>query len=129
MVIPFGCDFAYQNAKADLDSTVKLIEYFNLHNTANIKLQLSTPDDYISAVKAEKIKWPTRYEDEMPYSEESDDYWTGYFSSRPTFKKEIKDASSFLHGEYEMFAKKVIQKNVTDKEVSKIMDTKKEMTE
>lgn len=65
----------------------------------------------------------------MPYSEESDDYWTGYFTSRPDFKKDIKDSSSFLHGEYDMFARKVIQKNVSDQEVAKIMEAKKEMTE
>lgn len=64
-----------------------MIEYINLHNTANIKLVYSTPSDYVKAVREENITWPVRYEDAMPYSEGNNDFWTGYFTSRPGAKK------------------------------------------
>jgi len=82
-----GCDFAYQNAGPEFEALGKMIDYINLHNTVNIKLQYSTPSDYVKAVKAEKVSWPVRYEDAMVYSESEDDFWTGYFSSRPGVKK------------------------------------------
>jgi hypothetical protein len=64
-----------------------MVDYYNLHNTANLKFVISTPSDYVNAVREEKIHWPVRYVDAMPYAEGDNDFWTGYFSSRPTAKK------------------------------------------
>lgn len=58
---------------------------------------MSTPSDYVKAVKAEKVKWPTRYEDAILYADNFDDEWTGYYSTRPTAKKAIKDASAMMN--------------------------------
>jgi hypothetical protein len=74
-----------------------MIEYINLHNTANIKLIYSTPSEYVKAVREEKIIWPVRYEDAMPYAEDKNDSWTGYFTSRPGAKKEVRDVSAFMN--------------------------------
>lgn len=38
ILIPMGCDFAYQNAKEDFEAHNQMINYINLHNTANVKL-------------------------------------------------------------------------------------------
>lgn len=50
-------------------------------------LVMSTPSMYTNALKKEKITWPVSYADQMPYANEKEDYWTGYFSSRPGAKK------------------------------------------
>jgi alpha-mannosidase len=81
-----------------------MIKYINEHNTANIHLQFSTPSDYVAAVKAEKVAWPVRYEDAMPYGEYTNDFWTGYFSSRPAAKKEIRDFSALTNAEQKLFS-------------------------
>ena len=53
----------------------------------------------------------------MPYANEKEDYWTGYFSSRPGAKKQVKDASSLAHAEMKMFSKQVIKEGIEDKQV------------
>ena len=50
-------------------------------------LVMSTPSDYINALKKENIKWPVKYADGFPYSADNNDFWVGYFSSRPGAKK------------------------------------------
>jgi lysosomal alpha-mannosidase len=50
MLVPFGCDFTYANARMNFEQMDKLIRYFNEHNTANITLMYSTPGAYIDAL-------------------------------------------------------------------------------
>jgi hypothetical protein len=38
-----GCDFAYQNAKAEYEALENLITYINEHNNANMEFKMSTP--------------------------------------------------------------------------------------
>ena len=83
ILIPWGCDFAYMNALADYKNTERLIEYFNSKNNYNITLKMSTPSDYVDALRKEKIKWPVKYEDAFPYGSNDYEMWVGYFSSRP----------------------------------------------
>jgi hypothetical protein len=51
----------------------------------------------------------------MPYANEGEDYWTGYFSSRPGAKKQVKDASALAHAEMKMFSESVIKENIEKK--------------
>jgi alpha-mannosidase len=62
---------------------------------------MSTPGRYVEALKAENVTWPVYYDDFLNYyenkgkNEQSDfEFWSGYYTSRPGFKKQIKDASS-----------------------------------
>lgn len=71
----------------EFEALNKLIDYANMHNTVNMKFQMSTPSDYVNAVRKEKVSWPVRYEDAMVYADGPNDFWTGYFSSRPNAKK------------------------------------------
>jgi hypothetical protein len=50
---------------------------------------LSTPGRYVDALKKERhVKWPlVKDRDFFPYAESHLMYWTGYYSSRPGFKK------------------------------------------
>ena len=129
LLLPWGCDFTYANAKMNFDQMDKIIQFVNKYNTKNITLQYSTPSQYVDAVKKEQVKWAVKYDDGFPYSDNLDDYWTGYFTSRPTQKKMIRDASSYLHASEKMYAKKVIDKDVTEKEVKDIMQAKDALTD
>jgi hypothetical protein len=53
----------------------------------------STPSQYVDAIAAYDVKWPTKYDDMFPYADTQDSYWTGYFSSRPNSKEYIRRAS------------------------------------
>ena len=44
----------------------------------------------------------------FPYSDHSNDYYSGMFSSRPSFKKHILDGSNALHASSKLFALKAI---------------------
>lgn len=82
MLMPFGCDFTFANAAMNFESMDNLITYFNKHNTANMTLLYSTPGEYIDALHAQNLTWPTKYDDMFPYADNPQDYWTGYFASR-----------------------------------------------
>ena len=56
-------------------------------------MKYSTIYDYVNAVKAEDITWPTKYDDMFPYADWEDQYWTGYFTSRANSKSQIRYGS------------------------------------
>lgn len=90
LIITMGDDFRFQNARKYFKSSSALIDYYNEHfgKKYNVELIYSTPSMYVDAVNAEKINWPTKYDDMFPYADERDGpaYWTGYFTSRANDK-------------------------------------------
>lgn len=102
----------------------KVIKYLNQYNKVNITFMYSTPSQYLDALRKDGVKWATKYDDGFPYSDNLEDFWTGYFSSRPTKKKETKDASANLHASQKMMAEKVLQEHVDDNEVNQILKAK-----
>ena len=82
LFIPMGDDFAYGNAYLNYESMDNLIDYWNAHKINNITLRYSTPGEYLDALIAQNITWPTKYDDMFPYADHPQDYWTGYFTSR-----------------------------------------------
>jgi len=67
--------------------------------TDNIVFKYSTATEYYHAVMAEinhtaNLELPTYTEDFMPLDQlQTDHFWTGYYTSRPNFKKYIRDLS------------------------------------
>jgi hypothetical protein len=65
---------------------------------------MSSPGRYVDALKKENVTWPIKYGEFLNYYEKplgSADarkqeytFWSGYYTSRPDFKKQIKDASA-----------------------------------
>ena len=113
-MLPFGCDFAFQNAGAEYRQLERIIKYMNENNKVNMTFRMSTPSEYISELKKENIVWPVRYGDAFPYADGDNDYWTGYFSSRPGAKKQVKDASALFNAQSKLFAYRIIQGGVSD---------------
>lgn len=50
-MIPWGCDFAFMNAKLNFDQMDKIIAFTNRYNTKNITFMYSTPGQYLEAIK------------------------------------------------------------------------------
>ena len=104
-----GTDFAYQNAGQNFKQIEEIIDWINKNkNDRNIEFVMSTPSKYVKAIKEEKQKYFVYYDDLMPYQKISkegyNEFWTGYYSSKPAFKKQVKDASSLLHAHNTVFA-------------------------
>jgi hypothetical protein len=51
MMMPFGCDFTFSNARMTFENMDRLIYFFNKNNNANITLLYSTPGQYIDSLK------------------------------------------------------------------------------
>lgn len=94
-----------------------MIEYINKNNKANMVLRMSTPSIYIDALKKENIKWNVKYDDAFPYAAGTNDFWTGFYTSRPGAKKQIKDANAILDAEMKLSAIAVLSNQTTDFEL------------
>ena len=106
-----------------------MIEYFNKNNKSNMIFKMSTPGEYIEALKKENIVWPVRYGDAFPYADGENDYWSGYFAARPGSKRQVKMASALMNAQNRLFAKRVIKEGVTNENVKRVLDAKREMLE
>jgi len=86
-----GDDFEWQNAHKTFTKTDKVLKYIRESNEfPNIELFYSTPEEYVKSIYEENINWPVNKYDYFPYADKPHSYWTGYFTSRPHLKKDIK---------------------------------------
>eukprot|EP00048_Salpingoeca_helianthica_P001784 m.51619 g.51619 ORF g.51619 m.51619 type:complete len:1134 (-) comp11716_c0_seq2:511-3912(-) len=106
VLIPFGCDFAHQNAYRSFKQMDKLIAYVNADPSLNATVQYSFFSDYAKAVHQEPVTWPLHKPsdgDFFPYADHPHAYWTGYYTSRPALKQFIRTRATiarnteFLH--------------------------------
>lgn len=96
-MILMGDDFHYQNADRWFANLDKLIKYANtLTNESSAVFAYSTPTCYLKALQARNLPLPLKTEDFFPYASDSNSYWTGYFTSKPDMKGDVRKSSAFL---------------------------------
>ncbi|KAF0929308.1 hypothetical protein E2562_019891 [Oryza meyeriana var. granulata] len=88
-----GDDFNYQYAESWFRNMDKLIHYVN--KDGRVHALYSTPSIYTDAKHASNESWPLKYDDYFPYADSANAYWTGYFTSRPTFKRYVRMISGY----------------------------------
>lgn len=59
-------------------------------------------------MEEKNVKFPVKTDDGFPYSDNDNAYWTGYFTSRPTDKIYIRDASRQYHSYSQLAALRAI---------------------
>ncbi|CAI5454152.1 unnamed protein product [Caenorhabditis angaria] len=98
VMLLMGSDFQYTNANSWYSNLDKLIKYVNAEPWRKVKVIYSTPTCYSNAVKSPAFmsKITRKSDDFFPYASAKHSYWTGYFTSRPTFKGMIRKASQIL---------------------------------
>ena len=89
-----GSDFQYQNADHWYRNLDKLIHYVNKNGTINAFY--STPSIYTDQKRKAGLKWEVRQDDMFPLADAGHHYWSGYFTSRPALKKQVRVATNFL---------------------------------
>ena len=57
----------------------------------------------------------------FPYSDHSNDFYSGMFSSRPGFKKHIKHGSSVLHASSKLLALRAINQSKNDSDIAELL--------
>ena len=95
-----GSDFQYQDATHWYRNLDKLIHYINQNATVNAFY--STPTFYVDHKKKAGMPWEVRQDDIFPLADAAHNYWTGYFTSRPALKRQVRFASNFLNAARQM---------------------------
>lgn len=90
IMFPMGGDFQFINAHLHYTNLERMIDYINT-KYPNVTLLQSTPGQYIDALYAANISWPTKYDDMFPYADHPEDFWTGYFTSRAAAKWQVRE--------------------------------------
>jgi hypothetical protein len=89
----FGCDMAFIDAKVNYRIMEALIDTWNqLGFNEVMELKFSTATRYVNAVSQKNnqevnnktnFAWPIRRDDTFPYAQNPNQYWSGYYSTRP----------------------------------------------
>lgn len=97
VMIPLGDDFRW-DTNEEIDAQVRnykrIFEYINSHKELHAEVRFGTLGEYFDSVikdsGAEKGQplpgFPTFRGDFFSYADRNDNYWTGYFTSRPFYK-------------------------------------------
>ncbi|KAK8472080.1 hypothetical protein PHAVU_002G107300 [Phaseolus vulgaris] len=88
-----GDDFQYQYAENWFRQMDKLIHHVNKDGRVNALY--STPSIYTDAKNAANQQWPLKIDDYYPYADEPHAYWTGFYTSRPAFKRYVRILSGY----------------------------------
>uniref|UniRef100_A0A0X3PLK3 mannosyl-oligosaccharide 1,3-1,6-alpha-mannosidase n=1 Tax=Schistocephalus solidus TaxID=70667 RepID=A0A0X3PLK3_SCHSO len=89
--VPLGDDFRYLSKdewEAQFNNHKKLMDYINSKPEMRMHVQFGTLSTYFNLVKSRKpaSSFPSLIGDLFTYADRNHDYWSGYFTSRPTHK-------------------------------------------
>ena len=109
VLVPLGDDFRYDR---DLEwdqqykNYMRLFNHMNSKTEWNVHARFGTVKDYFEEVKTAMAKLGERKQsdgkflslagDFFPYTDRNDEFWTGYFSTRPFAKGLCRDLEVFL---------------------------------
>ena len=109
LILPMylGEDFSYTNEREyDLiyKSYTRLMKFINEKKEWKMTFKFGTTDEYFSLIRnyqdkkssADGGRFPTLAGDFFPYSDYQNDYWTGYYTTRPFNKQFSREIQSLL---------------------------------
>lgn len=123
----FGCDMSHSEAALNYKVTDQLIKVWNkLGFNQTMKLLYSSPTKYVTMLA--KINndwkgdaWPVKKDEFSPVAA-NNSLWTGFYSSRPEMKKNVRDLARTFHSSLRLTSQAVLrQDSNSDTRVDQMM--------
>lgn len=97
IIMTFGNDFFYSgdNARRWFENTDKLIKHVNARQS-KVNVFYSTPACYLYALEQQNVTWDLKEDDFFPYADGPNRFWTGFYTSRPALKYNIRRSGNYL---------------------------------
>ena len=103
VLIPLGDDFRYDRSiewDQQFCNYMMLFDHMNKKKEWNVHARFGTLKDYFREVekvtKSKPDTFPSLVGDFFPYTDEKNEYWTGYFTTRPYDKYSGRELQMFL---------------------------------
>lgn len=99
LVMTMGADFQYSHADMWFENLDRLISYVNKEqetSKSKVNIFYSTVACFLYALNRENQSWPLKTDDFFPYADEPHRFWSGYFTSRPSLKLNVKKTSNYM---------------------------------